>query len=251
MARILVVEDDDAVRVTLGAVLTDAGYLVTLARCGMIALDYLRTTEFDVVLTDLRLGDLDGQHILQSVKRTWPDSVTLMLTGFASVESAIGALRNGAYDYLCKPCAAPNLLATVARAVERRRLSIQVREQTRSLETAIETARELHSALSARLEGTTALLWEREHVLVTICAELRTSLIAIAGLVELLMAARGETDLELAEYLARIRTETQALAERVNAAVETTRSESVELPSGGAPVELAPISLDVAALSTV
>jgi DNA-binding response OmpR family regulator len=245
-----VVDDDDAVRLTLGAVLSDAGHAVSLAACGMDALDYLRTTEFDVVLTDLRLGDIDGQQILQGVRRTWPDTVTLMLTGFASVESAIGALRSGAYDYLCKPCSVPDLLATVERALERRRLSIQVRQQMRSLETAIETARELHSALSARLEGTTALLREREHVLVTVCDELRTSLIAIAGLVELLVASRGETDQELASSLKRIRTEAQALAERVNAAVQITRSESVELPSGPASAQPTPITLDGIALST-
>jgi DNA-binding response OmpR family regulator len=253
-AKILVVDDDEPVRWTLGAVLTEDGYTVTLSASGAEALAVLRQTEFDVVLTDLRLGDLDGLHILDAVRGTWPDTVTLMLTGYASVESAIGALRYGAYDYLCKPCSPEDLLATVGRAVERRRLTLQVRQQMRSLETAIDTARELHSALSARLEGTTALLREREHVLVMVCTELRTSLIAIAGIVDIVLA-RSQTstsgdgvpvvDQDLGAYLAQIRAEAQALAQRVNAAVQLTRTESVEVErvAVGPAVELSSLFL--------
>src|SRR5205823_3330777 len=94
---ILVVDDDDAVRWTIGEVLRDAAYSVTLATSGADALARLRQTEFDVVLTDLRLGDVDGLAVLDAVRRTRPDAVTLMLTGYASVESAIAALRLGAY----------------------------------------------------------------------------------------------------------------------------------------------------------
>jgi len=222
---ILLVEDDDAVRVTLSAVLVLAGHEVATAATGADALARLDSSEFDIVLTDLRLGDIDGLQILETVRARWPDTVTLMLTGYASVESAIAALRSGAYDYLCKPCPADELLATVVRALERRRLTIQVRQQMRSLETAIDTARELHSALSTQVEGTTALLHEREQVLTTICTEVRVSLISIAGLVDLLLA---RVDSALIGDLEQIRREAQALAQRVNAAVQVTRSESVE-----------------------
>jgi DNA-binding response OmpR family regulator len=244
--HILVVDDDDAVRWTIGAVLREAGHSVTLCANGGDALVHLRQTEFDVVLTDLRLGDIDGLQVLDAARRTWPDTVTLLLTGYASVESAIAALRHGVYDYLCKPCAPEELLATIERALERRHLTQQVRLQMRSLETAIDTARELHSALSSRLEGTTALLREREHVLVTICTELRTSLIAIAGLVDILLArGRDSSNDDLPEYLERIRAEARALAERVNGALQITRSESVELPADeSSPVELVPITLE-------
>jgi len=247
-SKILVVDDDEAVLWTLGAVLTDAGHTVTLSPNGADALRKIRTSEFDVVLTDLKLGDIDGLHILKAVRSTWPETVTLMLTGYASVESAVGALRNGAYDYLRKPCSPDELLATVDRAIERRQLTLQVKTQMRSLETAIDTARELHSAMSARLEGTTALLREREHVLVTICTELRTSLIAIAGVVDLVLATGQHEDLR--EYLEQIRHETQALAERVNAALLITRSESVEVTHLAPAAELTPITLDLAALPT-
>src|SRR3712207_6128747 len=102
--RVLVVDDEETVRVTLTAVLAGAGYDVSSAGTGADALTLLHSTEFDLVLTDLRLEDIDGLMILSRVQRRWPDTVTLMLTGYASIDSAVAALRAGAYDYLCKPC---------------------------------------------------------------------------------------------------------------------------------------------------
>lgn len=236
------VDDDEAVRITLGAVLSDAGYAVTLSPDGSDALERIDAADYDVVLADLRLGGhVDGLDVLEHVRQRRPDTVTLVLTGHASEDSAIGALRNGAYDYLRKPCPPEELLATVARAAERRRLSLQVRQQMRSLETAIDTARELHSALASRLEGTTALLREREHVLATVCSELRTSLIAISLLVDLVI---DQLPADLAGYLEQIRSEAHGLIERVNAAVQITRTESVDLSILSTPADLAPIELE-------
>jgi DNA-binding response OmpR family regulator len=228
-----VVDDDNSVRVTLGAVLSDAGHGVSLSATGSEALAKLRTREFDVVLADLRLDDMDGIRIVQQARRRWPDTVSLILTGYASVESAIQALRAGAYDYLCKPCPADELLLTVARAVEHRRMRIQLRRQVRDLETAIDTARELHSALSTRLEGTSALLRERDRVIATVCAELRVSFVAIAGLIDSVVAqvhAQGEAGQPIEAYLAQIRLELETLAKRVTDAVSITRTESIQIP---------------------
>jgi CheY-like chemotaxis protein len=248
--RILVVDDDDAVRVTLGAVLAGEGYEVTLASNGPDALSLIRITEFDVVLTDLRLDHIDGLRILEEVRTRWPDTLSLMLTGYASVDSAIGALRKGAYDYLSKPCSPEELVAVVARAIERRLLSLQVRHHARDLETAIQTARELHSALSTRLEGTTALLREREQVLVTICTDLKTSLIAIAGVAQLLMGRLEDRDDDLLGYLEQIRSETQQLAQRVNTALQVTRTESVGPAYHSGPGALSQVSLESLVVAT-
>ena len=192
MARgsILIVDDEEPVRVTLGAILSEVGHTVTLAAGLGDALVFLIDTEFDVVLTDLRLDDGDGLAVLEHTRRHWPDTVTLILTGYASVDSAIGAIRRGAYDYLCKPCPPEELIATIARCIERRQLTLQVRQQLRDLHTAINVARELHASLSAQLEATTALLRERELTLAGLSAE-----------------------------LARLRTETDGLVQRVNAAL--------------------------------
>jgi signal transduction histidine kinase len=121
-SKILVVDDEQSVATTIKAILQLDGNEVTAVTSGKDALDLLRGREFDVVLTDLRLDDLDGIEILRETQKLWPDTVSIMLTGYASLESAVTALRSGAYDYLIKPSDVDELRATVGRALERRRL---------------------------------------------------------------------------------------------------------------------------------
>jgi signal transduction histidine kinase len=121
-AKVLVVDDEQSVATTIKAILELDGSEVTAVTSGKEALDQLREHEFDVVLTDLRLDDLDGVEILRETQRLWPDTVSIMLTGYASLESAVAALRSGAYDYLIKPSDVDELRATMGRALERRQL---------------------------------------------------------------------------------------------------------------------------------
>jgi DNA-binding response OmpR family regulator len=249
--RILVAEDEEAVRVTLGALLSDRGYEVTLASAAADALLHVQRTEFDLVLTDLCLGDGDGMRILEELRARWPETVGLVLTGYASIESAVEALRKGAYDYLCKPCPPDELLGTVARGLERRELSRQVRQNMRDLQTVIDSARELHSALSTRVEGTTALLHEREQVLASICSDLKKSLGVISALLQLLLGRlHGQPSeealkmqvQELVDYLEQIRAETDSLVHRVNAALQLMREDSVSITTTRPSFELLEVS---------
>ena len=121
-SKILVVDDEQSVATTIKAILQLDGNEVTAVTSGKEALDLLGRLEFDVVLTDLRLDDLDGIEILRETQKLWPDTVSIMLTGYASLESAVTALRSGAYDYLIKPSDVDELRATVGRGLERRRL---------------------------------------------------------------------------------------------------------------------------------
>jgi len=121
-SRVLVVDDELSVATTIKAILELDGSEVTAVTSGKDALAQLRDHEFDVVLTDLRLDDLDGIEILRETQKLWPDTVAIMLTGYASLESAVAALRSGAYDYLIKPSDVDELRATIGRALERRRL---------------------------------------------------------------------------------------------------------------------------------
>ena len=121
-SKILVVDDEQSVATTIKAILQLDGNEVTAVTTGTEALAELREHEFDVVLTDLRLDDLDGIEILRETQKLWPDTVSIMLTGYASLESAVTALRSGAYDYLIKPSDVDELRATIGRALERRRL---------------------------------------------------------------------------------------------------------------------------------
>lgn len=121
-SKILVVDDEQSVATTIKAILQLDGNEVIAVTTGKEALEHLRKQEFDVVLTDLRLDDLDGVEILRETQKLWPDTVSIMLTGYASLESAVTALRSGAYDYLIKPSDVDELRATIGRAIERRRL---------------------------------------------------------------------------------------------------------------------------------
>ena len=119
---ILVVDDEQSVATTIEAILRLDGHDVVAVTSGAEAVRLLGERQFDVVLTDLRLADMDGIEILKEVQRTAPETAAIMLTGYASLESAIAALRSGAYDYLLKPSDVEELRATVNRAIERRQL---------------------------------------------------------------------------------------------------------------------------------
>ena len=157
-ADVLVVDDEEGVLITMQAILEMEGYQVATAQKGAAAIDLLRRQTFDLVLTDLRLDDADGLSILAETRRTSPDTVAIMLTGYASLDSAVQALRQGAYDYLVKPCDVEELKVTVARGVERRQLTQQLHARMRDLEEANATIRQMNDALQARVDEATAEL---------------------------------------------------------------------------------------------
>ncbi|WP_420129770.1 sigma-54-dependent transcriptional regulator [Longimicrobium sp.] len=103
-ARILIIDDDRAFRVGTGALLTDEGYEVDAAPSGDSGLEKLRGGEFDMVLLDLRMEGRTGLSVLEELRGAGNDVPVLMLTGFATVDSAVAALKLGADDYLTKPC---------------------------------------------------------------------------------------------------------------------------------------------------
>jgi DNA-binding response OmpR family regulator len=130
-AHILLVEDDRTARMLLADVLKGAGYQVTMAPDGEAALEVLGERPFDVVITDIRMRTIDGIQVLQKAReRTLPPAV-ILLTGFGSLETAIAALRSGAFDYLLKPVAPNDLLERVDAAVQRRTNEVRQDEATR------------------------------------------------------------------------------------------------------------------------
>lgn len=119
-AQILLVEDDDRARMLLSHVLEGAGYMVSTAGSGEAALHLLANLEFDVVVADIKMRRVDGLQVLRSARSLPQPPEVILLTGFGTLESSVAALRAGAYDYLLKPCAPPELLERVASAVQRR-----------------------------------------------------------------------------------------------------------------------------------
>src|SRR5438093_6021381 len=152
--KVLVVDDEESVVFTIKAILQLDGYNVSTTTSGVQARAMVRDTEYDLVLTDLRLEDGDGLDVLKAVRESYPETVTIMLTGYASLESAIQALRAGAYDYLVKPSEVEELRSTVARGIERRRLGQELRQRVAELA-------ELNASLQLRVDEATAELKER------------------------------------------------------------------------------------------
>jgi DNA-binding response OmpR family regulator len=118
--RILVVDDEAAIRNFLVRVLLLSGYEVQSASDGREALDQLESAAYDVLVTDIKMDRLDGVELLRTAKERYPDLAVILLTGHATVPSAIAALRHHAHDYLLKPAKNEDILSTVAAALESR-----------------------------------------------------------------------------------------------------------------------------------
>ena len=133
-ATLLVADDDPGLRESLGRTLTRAGYNVVLASDGRAALERLRGGGLDLVLTDLKMPGMTGIEVLRATKAIAPDLDVILLTAFGTVEEAVIAMKEGAYDFMTKPFRGEQLLKIVAKALERRALIEQNRVLQRQLE---------------------------------------------------------------------------------------------------------------------
>ena len=131
--RVLVVDDEQSMRDLLAIMLRQAGYHVTLADGGETAIDALKAESFDLIVTDLRMRKVDGLAVLRAAREFSPRTVVLVVTAYASTETAVEAMKLGAYDYVTKPFKLDELKATVANALERRRLQEENLELKRQL----------------------------------------------------------------------------------------------------------------------
>jgi two-component system, NtrC family, sensor kinase len=122
VARILVVDDEPDFRNMVAHELGEEGYGVSVANDGLGAIACLAESEYDVVVTDVRMPGASGVEVLRAARARTPETQVVMTTGYASLEMAIECLRAGAFDFVQKPFNVMDLVSTVARAIERRRL---------------------------------------------------------------------------------------------------------------------------------
>lgn len=120
-AYILVVDDEGAIRYSISKTLQRVGYQVHTAENGEKALEMMEHQGYDVVLTDIRMPGLTGVELLSRIKEQAPDAVVILLTGYASLETAIESLRLGAHDYLVKPSSSQDIRNSVSKGLERAR----------------------------------------------------------------------------------------------------------------------------------
>ena len=133
-AKILVVDDDPDIVAVLDELLKKEGHQVTTCAAGAAAIAVGREEQFDVVVVDIRLPDLDGLAVLRAFQETSPDAAVIVATAFGTVETAIQAIKAGAYDYIPKPFKLDEVRIVVRRALERKHLLQENRRYRRELQ---------------------------------------------------------------------------------------------------------------------
>jgi len=127
MEKILIIEDEQHLRENLEYLMTDEGYQVVTAKDGEEGMQCLAQEPFDLVITDIMMGNVGGFAVLEYIVTHMFDTLVIFITGFASTESTIAALRQGVYDYIAKPFDIDTLLIAVKRALEKLRLQRELK----------------------------------------------------------------------------------------------------------------------------
>jgi DNA-binding NtrC family response regulator len=121
-AHLLVVDDDETARRLLEEILVEEGYQVDAAVSGQDAIHKVEATGYDLVITDLKMSDIDGLEVLKDCRKSCPETSVIMITAFGSIGSAIEAMKAGAFDYISKPFREDEIKIVVARALEQQQL---------------------------------------------------------------------------------------------------------------------------------
>ncbi|MBI3989293.1 MAG: sigma-54-dependent Fis family transcriptional regulator [candidate division NC10 bacterium] len=132
--RILAVDDEENLLHFLSKLLKGEGYRVEVARAGGEALERAKEADFDLAILDLKLPDMDGMAVLRAFREMAPEANVVMITAYGSIESAVEAMKAGAYDYIVKPFRAEEILKAVEKALEQRRLRREVQHLRREVE---------------------------------------------------------------------------------------------------------------------
>jgi len=132
--RILIVDDEEGMRRLLGRILTKEGYDTTTAANGAEALRLVASERFDLVVTDIKMPEMDGLQLLQEIREFEPSLPVIVITAYGTIENAVQALRAGAYDYIAKPFETDEIKLTVAKVLERERLLAENRYLHEQLE---------------------------------------------------------------------------------------------------------------------
>jgi len=145
MFKILITDDDGDLRELLEEAVRSWGYIVDVARDGEDALRKIRKERFDVVISDLMMPVMDGLELLERVKELDKDILVIIVTGYATIDTAVKAIESGAYDYITKPFRLDELMVVLKNACERLKLTVQNRnllEELRDAYAEIESQRE-------------------------------------------------------------------------------------------------------------
>jgi len=219
-AKILVVEDEVGSRLTLSGILEDAGYEVTGVEKGTEALEVIKDGNFNVIITDIKLPDVGGMSVLELAKEINPDVAVIIMTGYASIETAVNAVNEGAYAYFVKPVNMDEMKTAIVNALRQQRLSRENKRLVDDLQRSNKLLFEANSQLRAATEAKSAFLAHMSH-------ELRTPLNAIIGFSDLLLGGvAGEINSQQNQCLEDILSSGKHLLSLINDILDLSKVEA-------------------------
>ncbi len=212
--RILVVDDEKEIREFLNKALSRlGGYQVELAETGEEALQKMEKERFDLVLTDLKMPKMDGLQLITEISRSKPETLTMMMTGHGTIDSAIEAMKQGASDYLMKPLNLDELLVRIRKVLEEKQRFVRLKDFVDQLEKANQELRRIDAMKSE---------------FVSIAShELRTPLAAIKNAVQLILTGKtGEINENQAKFLSMAERNINRLTNILNNLLNLSKIES-------------------------
>lgn len=189
-ARILCVDDEPNILSSLRRLFRPQGYQVFTAESGAEGLKLLETEQVDVVISDMRMPEMDGARFLEQVRARWPDTLRMLLTGYADIQSILDAINRGEiYRYVTKPWDDNDILLIVRHALERKTLEVEKQRLEALTQEQNEELKLLNASLEAKVEQRTAELKQAHDSLVTANEKLKasflTSIKVFSGMIEM------------------------------------------------------------------
>jgi signal transduction histidine kinase len=227
-ASILIVDDEEALQTSLVTAFALEGYRAAGVGSGREALQRLQQTSWDALLVDLRMPDIDGIQLMERVRESAPDTLVILMTGGGTVETAVRALKGGAYDYILKPFTLAEIFHIVKRGLEQQRLkleNVQLSELNRRL-------RELDQI--------------KTNLLSAVTHEFRTPLTVMSGWLDLLLGDHfGQLSGKQRESLTAVRTGTVRLGRLISNLLVFVESERSQLAGKRLPMNLGDLLRDI------
>jgi two-component system phosphate regulon sensor histidine kinase PhoR len=167
--HILVVDDEKGLREGCRRILVSEGHVVDAAENGKIGLEMVKSGTYDLLLVDLMMPVMGGLELMEQVRQIDPEIIMIVITGFATIETAVEAMKHGAYDYVPKPFSPDQLVAVVNRGLEKRRLSLQakslVEERDQKLLEVANEKSKIHTIVNSMADGILVINMEKQLVL--------------------------------------------------------------------------------------
>ena len=236
--NILIVEDDIGTRTTLAVILEQEGHRVVTCQTGEEALERIsdrgKTAEIDIVVSDLRLPDISGMDILRALKDRRPDAAFILMSGHATLETAVDAVNQGAFSYLVKPLDIDSLISTIRNAINQQRLVSENKELLKMLQRSNEELEKKNRDLEEAGLAKMRILSAASH-------ELKTPLTSIVGYVDRILLQResvGELNDRQERYLQTVKKNSYRLKALVDDLLDISRIES-----GGLTLTLAAVDV--------